>query len=67
MKGGTFLYKLGNLLLIIAVTISILIGGGIIVNTIPASSPIIAPLFVISLIFIGVGASLKKKYKRPGC
>jgi hypothetical protein len=63
IKGGTFLYKLGNVLLIIAATISMFIGGGIIVNTIPKSSPIIAPLFAMSLIFVGVGASLKKKYK----
>ena len=67
IKGGTFLYMLGNVLLIIAVTISILIGSGIIVNIIPTSSPIIAPMFVISLIFVGAGASIKKKYKRPRC
>lgn len=64
IRGGRILYKLGKLLLLISVVILIFIGGGVIVNIIPDSSPIIPPLFVLSLILLGAGASLNKKYRR---
>lgn len=58
------MYKLANNLLLIATMLIIFVGGGIILNIIPADSPIIAPSTVISLFLVGVGAGLKRKHKK---
>ncbi len=54
-------HKLGNSLLLIATIIILLVGSGIFLNIIPTNSPAISLSTVVSLILIGIGASLKRK------
>ncbi|MBU5455530.1 hypothetical protein [Caproiciproducens sp. MSJ-32] len=46
--------------MLIGILIIILLAVAIIMNIIPKNSHLIATLFVISLIFIGIGISIKK-------
>ena len=53
--------KLGELILITAVVLFVVVGTGIISAAIPRESPVIIPLTVVALIATGVGAALKKQ------
>jgi len=55
-----YIKKFGELILLIGILIIILLAVAIIMNIIPKNSHLIATLFVISLIFIGIGISIKK-------
>lgn len=61
-KGGKCMYRLGELILTAGVLIFMLGGLGVILNIIPRNSTIIPPLGILALIFIGAGASIKKKH-----
>ena len=56
--------KLGEIILITAVILFVVVGTGIISNTIPQESPLITPLTAVALIATGAGAALKKQSRR---
>jgi hypothetical protein len=53
--------KLGEIILIAAVILFVVVGMGILSNVIPQESSLIAPLTVTALIATGAGVALKKK------
>jgi len=57
------MYRISNIMLLISTTIILFVGVGIIFNLIPTSSPIIAPLTVVSLFTSTISVGLKRKYK----
>jgi hypothetical protein len=57
-----FMSKLGNLFLNIGVIFFILGGIAVITNIISKNSPVVPVLAALALIFIGAGASIKKKW-----
>jgi len=61
---GCVMNKLGEIILIAAVILFVVVGMGIISNAIPRESSLIAPLTVTALIATGAGVALKKQGSR---
>jgi hypothetical protein len=62
-RRGHNMYKMGQAILIIGITIFLVVGGGMIMGIFPKDEPLAGPLFIIALILTGAGASISKKYR----
>jgi len=57
------MHTLGNLILTVGVILFAVTGFGILTNLIEISSKNISLITAMALIFVGTGASIKKKYR----
>ena len=57
------MYKVGNAILILGILLLVISGFGILNNLIELSSRNISLIAAMALIFVGTGASIKKKYQ----
>jgi len=57
------MYKMGQAILILGITIFLIVGGGMLMGIFPKNEPLAGPLVVIALILTGAGAGMSKKYK----
>jgi hypothetical protein len=50
--------KMGKAILLVAVTIFLIVSGGMILGLFPKDEPLAVPLFIIALILAGAGARI---------